>query len=276
MADTRLLLALVVSLLISSIGIAFVTDESMATLGEFSLYKPVNVDLTDNTSRLDYDIDKVSMGYWERDTAGLTSKTDGKNIVYFLTRWPKNAIYDNEYGIHNPDGRKYIILARETNYFGDSIEVVVKPQGVTVRSAPFWDGVTDPGYQIFLPVNLDNDYRIRTVLDEPARELSVYINGNLIGIAENIPEDSVLSLGVNRYGGICVEGSGFSLTSFGSTGQTIETESFDIWTFLASLSEIMAWYTSSGVPVVDIFVNFLIKIQQFGIFLVAVTIVRGN
>ena len=46
MADTRLLVGLVLSLLISSLCISFITDTDAAELGNTVLYKPVDLDLS--------------------------------------------------------------------------------------------------------------------------------------------------------------------------------------------------------------------------------------
>ena len=66
----------------------------------------------------------------------------------------------------------------------------------------------------------------------------------------NIPEDSMLSFGPSTYAGIVVDGAGFVFAGFYSTGERLTEETFDIWSFVASLGGVLAWYTGTGVPVV--------------------------
>ena len=276
MADSRLLVGLVLSLLLSSLVISLITDTSAAELGQTAIYQPVQTNFTGTNISPSYEVDKTTLGGWTLTGSGLTSTGTSNNVVYFVTKWPETGIYTTTYGIHNPDIREYEILARETNYFGDSIRVKVAPTGVTVQSKALLGYRT---YEVFLPANIASygtDYQITVSLDENAETISISINDDHIGTAGNIPGDSLLSLGYVRYAGIAVVGEGFSVTSLSSTGVKVGETTFDIWSFISSLGGVLAWYTGSGVAVVDLFINLIIKIQQFGIVVVLITIIRGN
>jgi hypothetical protein len=79
-----------------------------------------------------------------------------------------------------------------------------------------------------------------------------------------------------HYGGLTAEGPGFRVTKIVSDGEAYDEESLDLVGFISSLSGVLVWYTSSGVPLVDAFINLIIKIQQLGIAVVIITIIRGN
>lgn len=275
MADSRLLMALCLSLLISSTAISLVTGGAAAQFGEGALYVPVSSNFSDGSDKVPYSIDVMSMGNWRESSSGLVSDTEGENKVFFISRWPQNAKYVNTYRVNNPDSREYTLIARETTLFSDTIGVRVTYGGVYVESNQL---AGYRPYQVFLPygVPVDGPYDITVELDEPGKTVAVFINGVPIGIAGEIPEDSILSLGYVRYAGISVVGSGFALLELTSTGQVLNQSAFDVWAFLGSLGGVLGWFSDSGVPVVDLFINIIIKIQQFGIVVVAITIIRGN
>lgn len=83
-------------------------------------------------------------------------------------------------------------------------------------------------------------------------------------------------MGTVRYGGVVVDGPGFRVTKIESNTQVYEEQSFSAFDFVAALTGILVWYTSSGEPLVDAFINLIIKIQQFGIIAVVITMLRGN
>src|SRR5690606_35114248 len=129
-------------------------------------------------------------------------------------------------------------------------------------------------YRVSKPVDIytfGNNYTVKTVLNEVEKTVDVWIDNQYIARFVDIPEDSFWSLGPSTYSGIIVDGAGFVFKGFVSSGERLSSESFDLGGFVGSLAGVLGWYTSSGVPIVDVFINLIIKIQQFGIIAVIVT-----
>ncbi len=274
MADSRLLVALCLSLLISSTAISLITATPAADLGTNYLFNPIEGDFSGN--KIPYEIETLTAGNFREENGTLISSTPRENRIYFVSRWAQEGIYKNTYKIYNPDNRDYQIIVRQTNLYSDSIYARVTPYGVYVESGSLL-GIHTP-YSVFLPTIIPSqtEYDITVILDEESRIVTIEINGNVIGNAGNIPEDSILSWGKVKYAGISVVGEGFEIRQLSSTGESFEEHSLNIGAFLSSLVGVMGWYTSSGVPLLDLFINIIIKIQQFGILVVLITIVRGN
>lgn len=271
--DSKLLIGLCLSLLLSSVAISFVTGGAAAELGDSQVFAPVSSNFSDANSTPSYTIDRFFGGNWKLTDLGLVSDTDGRNTVFFITRWSENAKFSNTYRIHNPDGREYDIIVRDTGLFSDTVGVHVSYGGITVRSNQLLGWYP---YSVFVPYGMPSgDYDITVVLDEPARTVAVSVNGILIGTAADIPEDSVFSYGNVHYAGISVIGKDFVLLSLDSSGEKLAESGFDVWSFIGALGGVLAWYTSSGVPAVDLLINLIIKIQQFGIIVVIGSLLRG-
>ncbi len=275
MSDSRLLVGLCLSLLLSSLCISLITDSPAAELGDTLLYEPVAGNFSTQTGNpVAYTPDNTGLGRWVVCEDRLISAGPWENRVYFVIRWPSNAKFTNDYRIdsHNLE---FSLIVRETGLFSDSIAVRVTPNGFYVETYELW-GAYRP-WQKFLahPVGAGvHDYRVE--LDEPSRKITVYLDGDLVGTVSQIPEDSVLSLGRVRYSGVNVVGEGLEIYSLESSGVQVDQQSFDLWAFVSSVAGVVGWYTSSGVVIVDIFINLIIKIQQFGIAFVIVTLIRGN
>ena len=279
-ADSRLLVGLVLSLLITSLGVSFITDSESVELGSSAIYRPVSYNFADEnfTSPGEtYDYEVVTGG-WNETVDGLSSVVEGENVVYItkLVLSSDAGRYDNTYSLHNPDGRTYKLVVRDTSLYADSLRLRVEPHYISIESKSHFG---DYAYQVSKGLDIESygtDYNVRTVLNELDRTVEVYINGNYAAQFINIPEDSMLSFGPSTYAGIVVDGAGFVFKGFYSTGERLTEETFDVWSFIASLGGVLAWYTGTGVPVVDLFINLIIKVQQFGIIVVLITIIRGN
>ncbi len=276
MADSRLLVGMVLSLLLSSTVIALMVGGTAAELGDYQLYEPVDVDLGDVNQSVWYEVEKLSLGSWVRTSEGLVSDSPYTNLVYFVSIWPKDGVYINEYIIDNYDNRPYTLIVRQSDFFFDSVEVYVEHGvGVSIRSKEF---VGYRPYERWYPVNVpDGVYSIRTELDEEKTTVRVYIDDTLVAEANDIPTPFLTSWQKRQYSGVKVEGEGFVLKEIKSSGKTIEEESFSIWTFFGSLVGVLGWYTDpSGNYLADVFINLIIKVQQLGIIVFMVTLIRGN
>lgn len=276
MADSRLLVGMVLSLLLSSTIIALMVGGTAAELGDYQLYEPIDVDLGDLNQSVWYEVEKLSLGSWARTSEGLVSDSSYTNTVYFVSIWPKDGVYINNYVIDNYDNRPYTLIIRQSGFFFDSVEVYVEyGTGVSIRSNALF-GYRP--YERWYPVNVpDGVYSIRTELDEEKTTVRVYIEDTLVAEANDIPTPFITSWQKRQYAGIEVVGEGFVLKEIKSSGKGIEEESFSIWAFFGSLAGVLGWYTDpSGSYLADVFINLIIKIQQFGIIAVIVTIIRGN
>lgn len=278
MADTRLLVGLCLSLLISSLCISLIVDTDPASLGDTALYKPVDVDFS-NPSETDLNTTKiyeVVTGGWKGSSSGLVSTQPGENVVYLMVLDGGEGRYENVYSISNPDGRPYKIVVRDTSLWSDSLRLKIESSSVTLESKSLFGSYT---YRASKPVSVGsfgNDYTVKTVLNEGEKTVDVWINNQYIARFVDIPEDSFWSFGPSTYSGIIVDGAGFVFKGFVSSGERLGGESFDLWGFIGSLAGVLGWYTSSGEPLVDAFINLIIKIQQLGIVVVIITIIRGN
>ena len=277
MADIKLLIGLVASLLITSLLISFITGGDAATLGDTAKFKSTDINFAGNENA-SYG-EKITGGYWEITENGLESKSDILlNYVYFVKKWAETGIYDNTYTIHNPDNRVYNVVIRQTMLFSDTVLLRVDRGGLYLEDG----GISIFGahlYQEFIPYNtatLGTDYKIRTISDEDAKTVTVFINDEQVAYYRNVPQDSIFSIGNNYYSGIAVDKSGFVIKSLKTTGESLEETTYDAWNFLSSLGGVLGWYTSSGNDIVDLFVNLIIKVQQFGIVAIIITIARGN
>lgn len=271
MADTRLLVGLCLSLLISSLAISLVTGTGAASLGDISGASNLSIDFETDDHGWKNDIFAIGSD-WKIIDGALTSQSPGSNRFYLQTSGKPDGMHTIIYHIES-GGRPYAIIIRDTNYFADSIQLRVLPAGVYLESYAI---LGYRPYQKFVPALIPSNAVITVSLDEAKSLVTVAVNGQNIIRNEEIPEDGVMSWGKVYYGGITAEGAGFRVTKIISNAETYDEQSFGLLDFISSLSGVLVWYTSSGVPLVDAFINLIIKIQQLGIVAVIITIIRGN
>ena len=73
-----------------------------------------------------------------RTSEGLISDSPYTNLVYFVSIWPKDGVYINEYIIDNCDNRPYTLIVRQSDFFFESVEVYVYGVGVSIRVRVCW------------------------------------------------------------------------------------------------------------------------------------------
>jgi len=271
MADTRLLVGLCLSLLISSLTISLVTGAGAASLGDVAGTVTQKIDFETDTHGWKNDLLTVGSD-WKIIDGALTSQGIGNNRFYLQTGGKPDGMHTATYHIES-GGRPYAIIIRDTNYFGDSIQLRVAPSGVYLES---YELLGYRPFQKFVPATIPNTAVITVRLDESTSRVTVTVDGNEIIRNEPVPADGILSWGTVYYGGITASSSGFRVTKILSDAESYDEQSFDLLGFISSLSGVLVWYTSSGVPIVDAFINLIIKIQQLGIAVVLITIIRGN
>ncbi len=271
MADTRLLVGLCLSLLISSLTISLVTGTGAASLGDMGGAFKQDIDFETDTHGWKNDIVTVGSD-WKIIDGALTSQSPGSNRFFLQTGGKPDGLHTTTYHIES-GGRPYAIIIRDTNLFSDSIQLRVEPTGVYLES---YSILGYRPFQKFFPTTIPNNVVITVTLDEVTSLVTVTVDGNVIVSNEEVPPDGILSWGTVHYGGITAEGPGFKVTKIVSDAEAYDEQSFDLLGFISSLSGVLVWYTSSGVPLVDAFINLIIKIQQLGIAVVIITIIRGN
>ena len=271
MADTRLLVGLCLSLLISSLAISIVTGAGAASLGDMGGAFNQDIDFETDTHGWTNDVFTVGSD-WQIIDGALTSQGAGNSRFYLQTGGKPDGVHTATYHIQS-GGRPYAIIIRDTNWFGDSILLRVVPNGVYLES---YEILGYRPFQKFYVSPVPNTAVVTVSLDEATSRVTATVNGEVIIRNEAVPADGILSWGTVHYGGIMAEGPGFRVTKIVSDGEAYDEESFDLLGFISSLSGVLVWYTSSGVPLVDVFINLIIKIQQLGIAVVIITIIRGN
>ena len=271
MADTRLLVGLCLSLLISSLTISLVTGTGAASLGDMG--GAFNQTLDFETDSHGWKNDIVTIGSdWKIIDGALTSQGVGSNRFFLQTGGKPDGMHTATYHIES-GGRPYAIIIRDTNWFADSIQLRVVPTGAYLES---YATLGYRPFQKFIPTAIPNTAVITVTLDDATSRVTATVNGQVILRNEEVPPDGILSWGTVHYGGNTAEGPGFRVTKIVSDAEAFDEQSFDLLGFISALSGVLVWYTSSGVPLVDAFINLIIKIQQLGIAVVIITIIRGN
>jgi hypothetical protein len=271
MADTRLLVGLCLSLLISSLAISIVTGTGAATLGDAGGTVNLNINFENNTRGWVNDIE-TPFSEWKIIDGALTSQGFDRNRFFLDIPSKPDGVYTTTYHIES-GGRPYAIIIRDTNWFGDSIQLRVMPTGLYLESGGLF------GYQPFQKyfiASIPSKAAITVTYDDEKSLVTVSVDGREIIRDEEVPEDSILSWGTVHYGGIVVDGPGFKVTKIESNAEVYEEQSFSAFDFVSALGSVLVWYTSSGNVLVDAFINLIIKIQQFGIIAVVITMLRGN
>ncbi len=271
MADTRLLVGLCLSLLISSLAISLITGTGAASLGDMGGAVNQNIDFETDSHGWMNDIVTIGSN-WKIIDGALTSQSPGTNRFFLQTGGKPDGLHTATYHIES-GGRPYAIIIRDTNLFSDSIQLRVESTGVYLES---YEVLGYRPFQKHFSTVIPNNAVVTVTLDEVTSRVTATVDGHIILRNEPVPADGILSWGTVHYGGITTASPGFRVTKIVSDGEAYDEQSFDILGFISSLSGVLVWYTSSGVPLVDAFINLIIKIQQLGIAVVIITIIRGN
>lgn len=292
MADSKLLLMLIFSLIISSTAIALITGESSISINPDIVFEDSSFNPALNMTRGINYYDKDFGGFDYAET-GLISTLPTKNSVRFTKSDVEGTNYNNQYTLTKNGQDYYNIIIRDTGYNSDTIILYVEPDRLTIRNNNAMGLLIGNSYEKSVNVNTlgksANAVMVSTDYDVTAHTVDVYIDGDHITAFDEVPEKSVLSLwrGI-YYGGIDVVYSGFTINTYQSNAFTVLEESgFDFFAFLNTLSGVMLWYKSPDLPdttsiwyglavIGDTFINIIIKVQQIGIIAYGVQLIRGN
>lgn len=296
MADSKFLLGLIASLVISSILIALIVGDNEITLSVDTSLKPEGwVGGSGLTKGVNYYDAYFSLGGFVPTEYGLvsTSSLSGLNEVRFTKSDTDGGVYRNKYTITKNGINRFDIIIRDTGYNSDTLILEFSPEKLTLRNDNAMGILIPNSYEqtVFVDTsgNGDDIVIIETVYDVAAKTVNVYVDNVQIALFTEVPEKSILSVILpTYYGGVTVDKSGFVINAYESNPHMVKTEGgFDFFAFLNTLAGVLIWYVSPNIPeessvwhslavIGDTFINVIIKIQQIGIIAYAIQMVRGN
>ena len=293
MADSKFLLGLIASLIISSILIALIAGGSAISVTVDSSLQAENWVAGNNlTKGVDY-YDTFLGGFIPNENGLVSSLPFSLNDVRFTKAEVDEGIYRHKYTITKNEIKYFDIIIRDTGYNSDTLILEFKPDELTLRNDNAMGILIPNSYQqtIFVDTYGDGDdiLIVETVYDIAEKTVNVYIDNIQVALFNEVPEKSVLSVvKPTYYGGVTVGNSGFEINAYetnshrgsGGTG-------FDMFAFLNTLAGVLVWYVSPNLPdsssawyplsvIGDTFINLIIKIQQIGIVAYGLQLIRGN
>jgi len=293
MADSKLLLCLIASLVISSITIALITGSSTIAISVDSSLQAENWVAGNNlTKGVDY-YDAFLGGFVPNENGLVSSLPFSLNDVRFTKAEVDEGIYRHKYTLTKNGINYFDIIIRDTGYNSDTLILEFKPDELTLRNDNAMGILIPNSYQqtIFVDTYGDGDDTliVETVYDIAEKTLNVYIDNIQVAVFTEVPEKSVLSvIKPTYYGGVTVGNFGFEINAYETNSHMGNSGTgFDMFEFLNTLAGILVWYVSPDLPdatskwyqlsaVGDIFINIIIKVQQIGIVSYGLQLIRGN
>jgi hypothetical protein len=293
MADSKFLLCLIASLVISSILIALITGNSaMSVPIDYSLQAENWTAGSNITKGVDY-YDAFLGGFVLTENGLVSTLPFSLNDVRFTKSEADEGIYRHKYLITKNGINYFDIIIRDTGYKSDTLILEFKPNELTLRNDNAMGILIPNSYEQTILVDTygdgDDTLIVETVYDIEEHTVNVYIDNIQVALFTDVPEKSVLSvIKPTYYGGVTVGDVGFEINAYetnlrrGSAGT-----GFDLFAFLNTLAGVLVWYVSPDLPdatskwyqlsvIGDIFINVIIKIQQIGIVAYGVQLIRGN
>ena len=293
MADSKFLICLIASLVISSILIALITGSSAIAVTVDSSLEAENWAAGSNlTKGIDY-YDAFLGGFIPTENGLVSTLPFSLNDVRFTKSEVDEGIYRHKYTLTKNGINYFDIIIRDTGYNSDTLILEFTPGELTLRNNNAMGILIPNSYQQTIIVdtsgNGDDILVVETVYDITEKTVNVYIDNMHVAVFNEVPQKSVLSIiKPTYYGGVTVGNSGFEINAFetnfhrGNSGT-----GFDLFAFLNTLAGVLVWYVSPDMPDVtsvwyslsvigDTFINLIIKIQQIGIVAYGIQLIRGN
>jgi hypothetical protein len=293
MADSKFLLCLIASLVISSIMIALIVGGSAISLSVDSSLQAENwVNGNNLTKGVDYY--DANFGGFAPNEYGLVSTLPlTRNDVRFTKAEVDDGIYRHKYTLTKNGINYFDIIIRDTGYNSDTLILSFTPSELTLRNDNAMGLLIPNSYQqtIFVDTYGDGDdiLIVETVYDIAEKTVNVYIDNVQVALFTDVPEKSVLSvIKPTYYGGVTVGNSGFEINAYETNSHMGNSGTgFDLFAFLNTLAGVLVWYISPNLPdsssawyplsvIGDTFINIIIKIQQIGIVSYGLQLIRGN
>src|SRR5690554_2472324 len=293
MADSKFLICLIASLVISSILIALITGSSeMAVTIDSSLGAENWAAGSNLTKGIDY-YDAFLGGFIPTENGLVSTLPFSLNDVRFTKSEVDEGIYRHKYTITKNGINYFDIIIRDTGYNSDTLILEFKPDELTLRNDNAMGILIPNSYQQTILVDTfgdgDDTLIVETVYDIAEKTVNVYIDNIQVAIFNEVPEKSVLSiLKPTYYGGVTVGNTGFEINAYETNLRRRNSGTgFDLFAFLNTLAGVLVWYVSPDLPdatskwyhlsvIGDTFINIIIKIQQIGIVAYGVQLIRGN
>jgi len=292
MADSKFLLCLIASLVISSIMIALITGGSAIALSVDTSLQAENWIAGDNlTKGVDYY--DANFGGFIPNERGLVSTLPFTNDVRFTKAEVDEVIYRHKYTLTKNEINYFGIIIRDTGYNSDSLILEFTPGELTLRNNNAMGILIPNSYQQTIQVDTfgdgDDILIVETVYDSVEKTVNVYIDNIQVALFNDVPEKSVLSvIKPTYYGGVKVGNSGFEINAYETNSHMGNSGTgFHLFAFLNTLAGVLVWYVSPDLPdsstvwyplsvIGDTFINIIIKIQQIGIVAYGLQLIRGN
>lgn len=292
MADSKFLLCLIASLVISSILIALITGGSAISVTVDSSLQAENWVAGNNlTKGVDYY--DANFGGFLSNENGLVSSLPFTNDVRFTKAEVDEGIYRHKYTLTKNGINYFGIIIRDTGYNSDSLILEFTPGELTLRNNNAMGILIPNSYQQTILVDTfgdgDDILIVETVYDIVEKTVNVYIDNIQVALFNDVPEKSVLSvIKPTYYGGVTVVNSGFEINNYETNSHMGNSGTgFDLFAFLNTLAGVLVWYVSPDLPdsstvwyplsvIGDTFINIIIKIQQIGIVAYGLQLIRGN
>lgn len=293
MADSKFLLGLIASLVISSILIALITGSSAISVTVDSSLQAENWVAGNNlTKGVDY-YDVMFGGFLPNENGLVSSLPFTTNDVRLTKAEVDEGIYRHKYTLTKNGIDYFDIIIRDTGYNSDTLILEFKPDELTLRNDNAMGILIPNSYQTTILVNTfgdgDDILIVETVYDIAEKTVNVYIDNIQVALFNDVPEKSVLSvIKPTYYGGVKVIGSDFEINAYETNSHMGNSGTgFDLFAFLNTLAGVLVWYVSPDLPdsssawyplsvIVDTFINIIIKIQQIGIVAYGLQLIRGN
>lgn len=292
MADSKFLLCLIASLVISSILIALITGGSAISVSVDSSLQAENWVAGNNlTKGVDYY--DANFGGFLSNENGLVSSLPFTNDVRFTKAEVDEGIYRHKYTLTKNGINYFDIIIRDTGYNSDTLILEFTPGELTLRNNNAMGILIPNSYQQSILVDTfgdgDDILIVETVYDIVEKTVNVYIDNIQVALFNDVPEKSVLSvIKPTYYGGVTVRNSGFEINAYETNSHMGNSGTgFDLFAFLNTLAGVLVWYVSPDLPdsstvwyplsvIGDTFINIIIKIQQIGIVAYGLQLIRGN
>lgn len=293
MADSKFLLCLIASLVISSITIALITGSSAIAVTVDSSLEAENWAAGSNlTKGIDY-YDAFLGGFISTENGLVSSLPFSKNDVRFRKSGVDEGFYHHKYTLTKNGINYFDMIIRDTGYNSDTLILEFKPDELTLRNNNAMGILIPNSYEqtIFVDTYGDGDdiLIVETVYDIAENTVNVYIDDIQVALFNEVPKKSVLSVvKPTYYGGVTVGNSGFEINAYETNAHRGNSGTgFDLFTFLNTLAGVLVWYVSPDLPdsssswyplsvIGDTFINVIIKIQQIGIVAYGIQLIRGN
>jgi hypothetical protein len=293
MADSKFLLALIASLVLSSIMIALITGGSAISVSVDSSLQAENwVGGNNLTKEVDYY--DAQLGGFVPNEYGLVSALPlSRNDVRFTKAEVDEGLYRHKYTFTKNGINYFDIIIRDTGYNSDTLILEFTPDELTLRNNNAMGILIPNSYQQTIIVDTSGDgddvLIVETVYDITEKTVNVYIDNIQVALFTDVPEKSVLSvIKPTYYGGVTVGNVGFEINAYETNSHMgYSGTGFDLFAFLNTLAGVLVWYVSPDLPdatskwyhlsvIGDTFINIIIKIQQIGIVAYGVQLIRGN